>query len=277
MDHGVNLFWFAASYAVALGLELWHQFRPRPVLRYAAVGFGAAGLLAHTIYLATVRPALAGQFGWMLFLSWILAVFYLYGTLHHGRIAWAVFVLPLVLGLVGLAAYFKEATKDARGNEESIWGAVHGVVLLLATVGMCVGFLASLMYLVQARRLRAKKLPGHGIRLLSLERLETMNRRAVTLTFPLLTLGLLIGGLMMFRSLDRLTGWNDSRVLAAAVLWVAFAVLLVVRYGYHLRGRPVALLTILAFALMLGCLVLEHPTIERLRPPSPNPPAEGQP
>jgi hypothetical protein len=39
----------------------------------------------------------------------------------------------------------------------------------------------------------------------------------------------------------------------------------------------VALLTILAFALMLGCLVLEHPTIERLRPSSPNLPAEGQP
>src|SRR5690349_4397480 len=50
VDHGFNLFCFAASYATALGLELWHQFRPRPVLRYAAVGFGAAGLLAHTIY-----------------------------------------------------------------------------------------------------------------------------------------------------------------------------------------------------------------------------------
>jgi ABC-type transport system involved in cytochrome c biogenesis permease subunit len=270
VDHGVNLFWFAASYALALGLELWHQFRPRPVLRYAAVGFGAAGLLAHTLYLATVRPALAGQFGWMLFLSWILAVFYLYGTLHHGRIAWAVFVLPLVLGLVGLAKLFEPATAGTRGAEASLWATLHGVVLLLATVGMCVGFLASLMYLVQARRLRAKMLPGHGMKLLSLERLEAMHRRAINLAFPLLTAGLLIGAVLMFRNFDRLSGWRDPRVLSAAVLWLAFAVMLVVRYGYHLRGRPVALLTIAAFVLMLCCLALSHPTMEQAKAPPPD-------
>jgi ABC-type transport system involved in cytochrome c biogenesis permease subunit len=270
VEHGVKLFCFAASYTVALALELWHQFRPRPVLRYAAIAFGSVGLLAHTLFLAAVRPALAGQFGWMLFLSWILAVFYLYGTIHHGRIAWAIFVLPLVLGLVGLAWYFEPATSAAgQGNEErarnadSVWAAVHGVVLLLATVGMCVGFLASVMYLVQTRRLRAKKLPGHGIKLLSLERLETMHRRAVNLAFPLLTAGLLIGAVMMYGKYKDapFPGLTDPRVLSALVLWVVFAVMLVVRYGYHLRGRPVALLTIAAFVLMLCCLALEHPTI----------------
>jgi ABC-type transport system involved in cytochrome c biogenesis permease subunit len=270
VGHGVQLFCFAASYAVALGLELWHQFRPRPVLRYVAVGFGAAGLLAHTIFLATVRPALAGQYGWMLFLSWILAVFYLYGTLHHGRIAWAIFVLPLVLGLVGLAKVFEPATAATRGADDSVWGPVHGVILLLATVGMCVGFLASLMYLVQARRLRAKTLPGHGMKLMSLERIEAMHRRAINLAFPLLTAGLLIGAILMFRDLHRLSGWRDPRVLSAAGLWLVFAVMLVVRYGYHLRGRSVALLTIAAFVLMLCCLALSHPTIEAAKTPPPD-------
>ncbi len=122
---------------------------------------------------------------------------------------------------------------------------------------MCVGFLASLMYLMQAHRLRAKALPGHGLRLLSLERLEAMNRRAINLAFPLLTAGLLLGALMMFH--DRLPGWTDPRVLSAFVLWVAFAVLVYLRYGYHLRGRQIALGTILTFVLLLCCLVLHHP------------------
>ena len=39
----------------------------------------------------------------MLAVAWVLAVFYLYGSLHHTRLAWAVFVLPVVIGLVGLA------------------------------------------------------------------------------------------------------------------------------------------------------------------------------
>ena len=31
--------------------------------------------------------------------------------------------------------------------------------------------------------------------------------------------------------------WTDPRVLSTGVLWLAFLVLLVLRYGWHLRGR----------------------------------------
>jgi ABC-type uncharacterized transport system permease subunit len=112
------------------------------------------------------------------------------------------------------------------------------------------------MYLVQAARLRAKRPPRQGLRLLSLERLEQMNRRAVDLAFPLLTAGLVIGLLLMFQ--QPLPPWTDPRILGAGVLWLAFLVLLVLRYGWHVRGRAFALLTILAFLLLIVCLVLEH-------------------
>ena len=58
---------------------------------------------------------------------------------------------------------------------------------------MSVSFLASVMYLIQARRLRRKVAPGSVVPMLSLERLETMNRRALNLAFPMLTAGLLVG------------------------------------------------------------------------------------
>lgn len=262
----VTLFCFAASYAVALGFDVLHQVRPRPLLRLFVVGFSAAGLVAQTIYLAVQRPPLAWQFGWMLFLAWILAIFYLFRTLHYPRQAWGLFVLPLVLGLVGLAAAFGRPPVDTEmlpaglsPRDDRFWGLVHAGLLFLAAVGICVGFLASLMYLFQARRLRAKVLPGHGLRLLSLERLETMNRRAITLAFPLLTVGMLVGGVLMIHSADSLAGWTDPRVLSTSVLWLVFAVLLHLRYGLHLRGRQVALWTILAFVLLLCCLTLSHP------------------
>ena len=269
----VRLTCFASCYVLALGLELWHQYRPRPVLRLSALAFGTLGLILQTVFLAVQRPALAGQFGWMLFLSWILTIFYLYGTIHHARIAWGVFVLPLVIGLVGLAWAFQPATAAAKGSDDSIWGPVHGILLLMATVGMCVGFLASLMYLVQAHRLRAKTLPGHGMKLLSLERLEVMHRRAVNLAFPLLTAGLLIGAVMLFRDFDRLEGWRDPRVLSAAGLWLVFAVMIVLRYSYHLRGRPVAFLTIATFVLMIACVALPHLSSDKAR--APNQPSNG--
>jgi ABC-type transport system involved in cytochrome c biogenesis permease subunit len=258
---------FLASYGVAFGLELWHLLRPRPVFRLLALGFGGAGLLAQTLYLIDKRPPLAWTLGWMLFLAWILAVFYLSGAVHHRRLDWGVFVLPLVLGLVGLGLAIGPPPDPSTPSGQVVvhvarpWGVVHAGLILLATVGVCVGFLASLMYLFQAHRLRAKLPPGEGIRLLSLERLEAMNRRAIVLAFPLLTAGILAGVVMIVRG-SELVGWTDPRVLSTGALWLAFAVLLYLRLGHHLRGRQVALWTIVAFVILLGCMVLAHPLPE---------------
>jgi ABC-type transport system involved in cytochrome c biogenesis permease subunit len=254
----VTIFCFAASYGVALALELVHLFRPVPALRLVSLGFGGAGLLAQTIYLAVQRPALAWQFGWMLFLAWILAIFYLYGSLHHRRFAWGIFVLPLILGLIGLGNALGPPP-DGVSHVPAFWGWAHAGLLLLATVGVCVGFLASLMYLFQAARLRAKVLPGQGLRLLSLERLEEMNRRAIMLAFPLLTAGMAIGAILMTQDAEKLAGWTDPRVVSAGILWLAFVLMIVLRYGYHLRGRSVALLTIATFVLLIACLTVSHP------------------
>src|SRR3981081_1876530 len=105
----IKVMCFAASYAVAFGLELWHLFRPRPILRYVALGFAAAGLLAQVIYLIVQTIPLGSPTGSLLFLALILAVFYVGETIHHQRVAWALFVLPLVLGLIGLSTLLERS------------------------------------------------------------------------------------------------------------------------------------------------------------------------
>lgn len=267
MQH-VTLFCFAASYAVALGLEVWHLYRRRPVLRLTANLFGSAGLLAQTIYLAVESPLLGWQYGVMLFLSWILAIFYIFGSLHHQKQAWGLFVLPLVLGLVVLARVFDLATDAPRNKQfffqdRELLGVGHAALLVLAAVGTCVACVASIMYLVQARRLKTKALPGQGLRLPSLERLETMNRRALVLTFPLLTVGLLLGVAYMVLSADRIQSWTDPRVLATILLWLVFGLLLYLRFALHLRGRQLAFLTVAAFCLLLLTLAMPHMSMGR--------------
>ncbi len=264
----VTIICFAASYGVALGLELLYLLRPWPVLRWVSLAFGAAGLLAQSIFLAVRRPDVPWQFDWTFFLAWILAVFYLYGSLHHSRLAWGVFVLPLVIGLIALATAGPRSTERVRPESDmpAYWAWTHATLLLLAAVGVCVGFLASLMYLVQGYRLRAKLPPGQGLKLLNLERLEGMNRRALNLAFPLLTAGMLLGALMMSQSADRLAGWSDPRVLGTLVLWLTFALLLLLRHGFHVRGRPAAVLTIVAFLLLVWCISLSHPAGQGVPP-----------
>jgi ABC-type transport system involved in cytochrome c biogenesis permease subunit len=274
----VSLFCFEASYALALVLELLQFMQPRPVLRWLGLAFGGAGLLAHTLFLIVQNPPLISQVGSLLFLAWILAVFYLYGSIHHRRLAWGVFVLPVVLGLCGLAWLFQQQPamlsslgfawlfhrqdSNAGGSDwlsaNGFWSILHGTLFLLSAVGISVGFVASLMYLVQAHRLKAKTPPGRGLRLLSLERLEQMNRRAINLAFPLLTCGVLIGTAQMLQQTDEPLVRTNLKVVTMAVLWLSFAVLLYLRYGIHLRGRQVAVLTIVTFVLMLFFLIASH-------------------
>jgi ABC-type transport system involved in cytochrome c biogenesis permease subunit len=263
---GVGYACFGFSYLLAFLLELARVFWPRPGWRAAALAWGVVGVLVHTFYILLNQPPPAAPYGSLLLLAWVLALFYLYGTVHHARQAWAVFVLPVVLGLVALS--FAVSRSGGGGppfealnwvSGDRFWGAVHGTLILLAAVGVSVAFLASVMYLVQARRLRNKVNPGRVVPMLSLERLETMNRRAVTLAFPLLTAGLLLGSVLLRHGHGLGDNWLSLKVVSAAGLWVVFVVLVYLRYGTNVPPRRLALLAVAAFVLLVVALAAAHP------------------
>ena len=109
--------------------------------------FASAGLLAHTLFLvyrattATSTP-LSSEFDWFLVAAWVLAATYLYLTFYHPRTAIGLFVLPLVLALVAVAQFFASHEPFAASRASQVWGAIHGVFILLGTVAVMVGFVA---------------------------------------------------------------------------------------------------------------------------------------
>lgn len=261
---GITHACFGLSYGAALLFELVQLAWPQRLWRILAVAFGAAGLLAQTAYTLYHRPSPALPYGALLLLSWVLAIFYLYGTIHHARRAWAIFVLPVVITLVALSFVFlNEASPPvdlpAWFSGERFWGAIHGLLILLASVGISVGFLASVMYLVQARRLRQKANPLGGLRMLSLEKLEGMNRRALNIAFPLLTAGLLLGTVLHPTFKGESAEWLSPKIMSTIGLWVVFLVVLYLRYAVHIRGTRLAGLSIVAFLLLLLALGTAHP------------------
>lgn len=265
---GVSHTCFGLSYLLAFTLELARVRWPRANLRTVGLACGAVGLLTHSAYLAVHHPSLAAPYGSLLLLAWVLAVFYFYGSLHHARQAWGVFVLPLVLGLVGLSLALvtfggaSEVDFPAGLVGEKFWGAVHGVLLLLAAVGLSVAFLSSAMYLVQARRLRTKANPLGGMKMLNLERLEAMNRRAVNLAFPLLAAGVLLGMLMLNHEPPEMLLTPSLKVLGSYGLIGVVAMLVYMRYATHVSGRRLAVWSILAFVLLVVVLMASHPFVE---------------
>ncbi len=255
---------FGASYLLAFGCELARLRWPSAALRWAALVWGGIGLFTHSVFLAVHHPSPAAAYGATLAVAWVLAVFSLYGSLHAPRRAWAVFILPMVLGLVALAAFAVSSADKTAVLGDKLWATVHGIFVLLAAVGVCVGCLASVMYLIQADRLRRKLPPLGRMNLLSLERLEAMSRRAVNLAFPLLTVGLLLG-LILLPWPQLGDNWLNLKVLGTVGLWAVFGVLLYLRYA-GVSGRRLAWLTIAAFGLMLVVLLAAHPFANEPRP-----------
>jgi ABC-type transport system involved in cytochrome c biogenesis permease subunit len=267
---------FAGTYALALAAELARFAVRGPVRWYLAAVLTALGWLVQTAYLVNLaikRPMapVATEFGSIMVLSWIVALIGLYLMIRSPRqVAVGMFVLPLVLGLVVGAGWFapRESGWVNWGGQVAFWGPVHGIFLLGGAVFTCVAAIAGLMYLAQMRRLKAKRPSRTGLALPSLEQSERINRGAITVAFPLLTFGLLIGMVLSLAARGETTAhvirWTDPKVLSALGMWLFFAVLLHARFRPSMRGRSMMVLTIVAFAF----LVFTYVGIEALRLPT---------
>jgi ABC-type uncharacterized transport system permease subunit len=270
---------FAGTYGLALLAEL-ARFVVRSTIRwYLAAGLMALGWLVQTAFLANLAlknplTLVTTAFESVMVLSWIVALIGLYLMVRSPKpVAVGMFVLPLVLGLI-TAGWFAPRQSDWSewGGTVTFWGTVHGIFLLAGAVFTCVAFFAGLMYLVQMRRLKGKHPSPFGLALPSLEQTERINRGAITIAFPLLTFGLLIGIILSLAVGGEGTSvptahtlrWTDPKVLSALSMWLVFAVLLHARFTPAMRGKGVMVLTIVAFSF----LVFTWVGIEALRLPT---------
>jgi ABC-type uncharacterized transport system permease subunit len=270
---------FAGTYGLALLAELARFFVRSSIRWYIAAGLMALGWLVQTAFLANLAfknplVLVTTAFVSVMVLSWIVALIGLYLMVRSPKpVAVGVFVLPLVLGLV-IAGWFAPRQSDwlEWGGMITFWGTVHGIFLLGGAVFTCVAFFAGLMYLVQMRRLKAKRPSRFGLALPSLEQSERINRGAITIAFPLLTFGLLIGIILSMVPRTPANGatiahtlqWTDPKVLSALLMWLVFAILLHARFRPAMRGKSVMVLTIVAF----GFLVFTWVGVEALRLPT---------
>jgi ABC-type uncharacterized transport system permease subunit len=137
--------------------------------------------------------------------------------------------------------------------------------ILLATVGVAVFFIAAVLavvYLFQDRQLRHKQFDRVATRGTPLDTLDRLASRCVSIGFPIFTVAIVTGAMWIAR-LGVLHGVGTLRpeYLLAFVTWVAFAVLLVARFGAGWGGRRAAWLTLGGFGgtvLVLVVYFLRH-------------------
>jgi ABC-type uncharacterized transport system permease subunit len=261
---------FAASYGVALTLEITRLFFRSGVRGALMLGFAAAGLVAQTLFLiargAEGGRTISGWSDWYLLAAWVLAATYLYLTYYHPKNPIGLFVLPLILGLIAVAWIFRDNESFAGGAQ--VWGRVHGISLLIGTVVVLIGFVAGVMYLIQAYRLKHKLPPPQRFRLPSLEWMQKVNGRSIIVSTILLGVGVLSGltlnALNHRRDATTAMPWNDPVVWSSALLliWLIVAAIFNAVYRPARQGRKVAYLTVasMVFLILVLAIVLLGPS-----------------
>ena len=254
---------FLASYSCALACELARLKWRLGFVRLVALAFAAAGFVAHTFYLlkraraVELAPLLSSAHDWLLVLAWIAVLIYLFVSMADAHWDTGIVIWPVVLILV-VAAQFVPASPSYLLDSLRGWKMLHAATLVLGTAGILVGFVLSMLYLWQHRRLKQRQNYDDSVKLPNLELIAKLNRWSILVAVPLLTIGIASGvGLSVIPKEIQLSNVvSDPVVIGGAVTWtlmgVVFFWLLLQKRS---PGRQVALLTAWSCGFLLVTLV----------------------
>ncbi len=126
----------------------------------------------------------------------------------------------------------------------------HVVCSLLSYAAFLLACISGALFLVQERQLKHKHMGLLFHRLPALDTLDRMNFLAVGIGFGLLSLGVACG--LLGTRLLRGQWWlGDSKEYVTLIVWLSYCALWLIRLRSTLRGRRMALLSVMGFSLVL--------------------------
>lgn len=168
------------------------------------------------------------------------------------------FIFPIVFLLTFSSAIAQAPLQFNNPMLRSGWVFLHISLIFTGYAALLLSFGASMLYLLQARTLKAKvkaKSPGGlSSRLPALQTLDDIGYKALLLGFPFMTFGL-VAGAVIAQSLYGPKYFLDPKVMLSLLMWVVYVVLLYTRWNNGWRGRRAAYLAAFVFVAALGAWV----------------------
>jgi len=244
-----------AAYGLASALALTDLFGRWSTARAARLtllaGFGLhCATLTTRIAAAGLLP-LAGRPESLAFFSWAMVALFLLFSRRYPLAVLSAFITPLafILLLLSRLTPLRPAPTLA-----GWWLPLHVVLALLGNAAFAVAAGAGILYLMQERMLKSKRIAPLCYRLPALDTLDTINLRCLTLGFPLLTLSMVFGALVAESVWGSYWRWG-AKESWALLSWFLFAILLHGRLAIGWRGRKAAQLAIAGFICLLFTFV----------------------
>jgi ABC-type uncharacterized transport system permease subunit len=176
----------------------------------------------------------------------------------YDAISLGVFALPATFFLILIPMLGPDRYYFPSEGVRKSWLLAHIAALLLAYAALSFSVLASLLYLVQERRIKSKPRPGKDSWwapfdwLPPLDTLERIALATLEFGFPCMTVGLVIGSVLVQETPLGASYFLDPNIIAAFVIWAIYVVLLWVRRSTGLRGRKAAYLSGAFFVVMMA-------------------------
>lgn len=253
---GTLLFEFALTcYFAAAIIGIIDLFRGQKETSKLVVWITAAGFALHLVaimyrYVVAGQVPITSMHESASFFAWCIALIFL---LLHFRYRIGIlgsFILPLVFLMMLASAMLPRQIKPLTPVLQSSWLLIHTTFAFLAFAAFTVAFGVGIMYLIQERHLKSKKLDGLFLRLPNVQVLDEINYRLITIGFPLLTLAIITGALWAQDAWGTYWRW-DPKETWSLITWIIYAMVLHIRLVVGWRGKRAALLTIVGFMAVL--------------------------
>jgi ABC-type uncharacterized transport system permease subunit len=250
---------YAAACVAVFPAVLYNQVRWRKICVHAAsLAFFFHFVSAVEMLIQGHRWVPVGMREFETLLGFAVAGLFFLVWWFYDAISLGIFALPATFFLVLIPMLGPDRYYFPSEGVRKSWLLAHIAALILAYAALCFSVLASLLYLLQERRIKSKRRPGQDSWWAPLDwlpPLDTLERIALATLefgFPCMTVGLVIGSILLQETQLGAAYFLDPNILAAFVVWAIYVVLLWVRRSSGLRGRRAAYLSSAFFVVMMA-------------------------
>jgi ABC-type uncharacterized transport system permease subunit len=253
----MSLLWLRVAvllYGIAALAVLPAALYDRPRWRHIAIPATIAAVLFHFVSLAEMLNAAHRRLPvdtheTQTLLSLLLAVAFLLVYWRYKTVSLGVFILPICFLLGLIPAFHPGQETPTVPFVHNGWIFLHVALLLAAYAALLISLCASLLYLIQERRLK-QKLPALSW-LPPLETTDQIAQKSLLFGLPCMTAGLLIGSLIAQVTVGA-SYFRDPKILLAFAMWLAYIAMIHIRRIAGIRGRRAVYLSTFVFFVVLA-------------------------
>jgi len=239
-----------ACYFIGLIYAFFALTRTSELFSRIALHAASLGMVFH--FVSLVELFLSGRLVWasvhngesllaFFSMTFFMIIYAVYQTTSPG-----VVVFPIVFFLTFVAAIDEQPVLLTSFVQHKGWLIAHIILIFMGYAALVLSFGASLLYLLQERRLKTKK-PSSMISFLpALEVIDQIGYRSLLLGFPFMTLGLITGSIVAMSTYGHID-FADPKILLSILMWTVYMIMVFTRWNSGWRGRRAAVLATFAF------------------------------